>query len=343
MSNPKYTTIGGQAVIEGVMMRSPHFIAIAVRKPNGKILVKYEEVNSWSKRYALLKKPIIRGVATLIESMIHGMKALAFSAEIASEEDQGESEKLTSAAIVGSMVFAFVMGIALFVALPHFLTTFISADIKSPLFHFVDGLIKMMILLIYVWGISLIKDIYRVFQYHGAEHKSIYDFEEKGPLTVVSAMRHTTLHPRCGTSFLLFLVLISILVFALFFPVLGIANFTSYPIINHLLAIVVKTMFMFPVAGLSYEFIKACAFRMDSPIFKTLIWPGLMLQKFTTKEPDAKQLEVGLVALKRVLLLEELRLAPGGIESEKNMIEIESLSDLSQNELKVSIDQFQEA
>lgn len=305
----KFTSIGGQAVLEGVMMKSPHYVAIAVRKPDGKVAVRFEPYQTWSKSYPILAKPFLRGVVTLIESMIHGMKALSYSAKVSGQEE-GE-EEISSFAIASSMVFAFVMGMGLFVALPHAITVLLTADrflaisVNSPIFHLLDGIFKMAIFLAYVWGISRLKEIRRVFQYHGAEHKSIYAFESGKDLTVAQAAQFTTLHPRCGTSFLLFLILISIAMFSILLPVLGLTNFSENPILNHTGMILAKIVLMFPVAGIAYEFIKVCAFRMDSVFFKTLIWPGLMLQKLTTIEPEGDQLEVALISLKQVLFLEK--------------------------------------
>jgi uncharacterized protein YqhQ len=315
----QFTSIGGQAVIEGVMMRSPHFIAIAVRKPNRKIAIRYYSNRAISDRFPVLKKPVLRGVVTLIESMVQGIKALSYSAEVATleEEETGSSGKSASEpvsdwALMGSVAVALLMGLGVFVALPHFLTTVLlhrfgesAITIKSPAFHLLDGLLKMSILLSYIYLIARMKDIYRVFQYHGAEHKSIYAFEAGEDLTVENARRHTTLHPRCGTSFLFFLILISILVFSAVFPLLGLTDLSSIPIVNHLAMILVKAMLMLPVAGLAYEFIKMCACRMDSVIFRIMIWPGMILQKLTTREPPDDQLEVALVSLRQVLKLEK--------------------------------------
>jgi uncharacterized protein YqhQ len=317
----QFTSIGGQAVIEGVMMRSPHFVAVAVRKPNQRIMIKNEPYSSLSKRVPILKKPILRGVATLLESMVQGVEALSYSAGVASETEE-KGQELSGAAIAGSIAMAMVMGIGLFVALPHFLTA-LMASAQNPLFHLVDGILKMGILLSYVYLIALMKDIHRVFQYHGAEHKSIYAFEAGEDLTVENARRHSTLHPRCGTSFLLFLVLISIVVFSVVFPVFGLTQLSSVPFLNHLMMVGMKVVLMLPVAGLAYEFIKHCAFHMDSPIFRAMIWPGMVLQKLTTREPTDEQLEVALASLRQVLRAEKESAA-----KEKNEFEIAGLADI---------------
>lgn len=284
-------------------MRSPHFIAIAVRKPDKKIAIRNIPFSSVALRFGFLRMPILRGVVMLVESMIQGINALGYSANIAAE-GEGVGEPLSNWAIIGSIVSAFGLGMGLFVALPHFLTALV-ASAQSPWFHLLDGVLKMTILLSYVYLIAMMQDIHRVFQYHGAEHKSIYAFEAGEDLTVENARKHTTLHPRCGTSFLLFLVLISILVFSAIFPIFGLTTLAENRFLNHVLMIFVKMGLMLPVAGLSYEFIKMCACRMDNPIFKAMIWPGMILQKLTTREPTDDQLEVALASLRQVLRLEK--------------------------------------
>ncbi|MCM2276962.1 MAG: DUF1385 domain-containing protein [Oligoflexia bacterium] len=310
-ASKQFTSIGGQAVIEGVMMRSPHFIAVAVRKPNQRILIRNRPFQGVAQRFPVLKKPVLRGVVTLVESMVQGVDALSFSANVASVEEEQGGEELSPWAIVLSIGTAFVFGMGLFVALPHFLTAVLASSsdsgvtANSPLFHLVDGVFKMAILLAYVYLIALMKDIRRVFQYHGAEHKSIYAFEAGEELTVENARRHSTLHPRCGTSFLLFLVLISIVVFSTVFPLMGLTQFSSIPFVNHLAMVLAKIALMFPVAGLSYEFIKMCACHMENPFFRAIIWPGMVLQRLTTREPSDDQLEVALASLRAVLRAEK--------------------------------------
>ncbi len=334
----KFTSIGGQAVIEGVMMRSPHFMAIAVRKPGGRIVIRTQPYEGFVQRHRWMGKPIIRGVVTLFESMFQGIDALSYSANVALEpESPGEKkEELSGFALAGSIASAFVLGIGLFVALPHFLTAVfagsgsVALSAESPLFHLVDGAFKVAILLAYVYGISFMKDIKRVFQYHGAEHKAIYTFEAGEELTISNARRHTTLHPRCGTSFLLFLVLISILVFSFAFPLLSVTSLSSNAVLNHILMVLIKIVLMLPIAGLAYEFIKASACRMQNPLFKVMIWPGLMLQKLTTREPDDSQLEVALSSLVQCIRLEK-----GAPLPEKEEHEIGQLADLGHVQAQV--------
>lgn len=341
----QFTSIGGQAVIEGVMMRSPNFVSVAVRKPDAKIAIRFDPYSTILRKYPILRKPVLRGVATLFESMIQGMKALGFSAEVSGEED----EKLSKGQVAGSMTIAIVAGLALFVGLPHMLTVLVTSDrflgisVDSPIFHFIDGCLKMAILLSYMFLISRMKEIARVFQYHGAEHKAIYAFEAGEPLTIENARKYTTLHPRCGTSFLLFLVLISIVVFSIVLPMAGLTHFSATPWINHLSMILVKAVLMFPVAGIAYEFIKFCAFRMDNAFFRGLIWPGLVLQKLTTKEPDDQQLEVALASLRQVLYLEKTGKAGAGVLAvgAEPVFEIAALSEIRVPE--ASVKEFLEA
>ncbi len=325
-------------------MRSPHFVTIAVRKPNEAIVLRNQSYESWGHRYPVFKRPILRGICSLVESMFQGIDALSYSAQVlAGGEDS--NQKLSNWSIAVSILVAFAMGMGLFVALPHFLTAvltsgqYLNLTAESPIFHLIDGFLKIAILLVYVSAISLMKDIRRVFQYHGAEHKSIYTFEAGQELTVENARKFTTLHPRCGTSFLLFLVLISIAVFSIVFPLFQLTHLSSNPILNHLCMVLLKILLMFPVAGLAYEFIKFCAFRMQSRLFRILIWPGLILQKLTTREPTDDQLEVALASLKYVIHMEESqgRKSP----SFKEELEIASLQELG--EIKSRVGQFLEA
>lgn len=314
------------------MMRSPHFLTIAVRKPNQRILIKELPWKGFADRYPLLKKPFIRGICTLLESMVNGIEALSYSANAAVVNDpkgDGKTEELSGFAVFTSIFFAFVMGMALFVAAPHYLTVILGRaglfedGVHNPLFHLVDGSIKVSFLVIYVYSIALMKDVHRVFQYHGAEHKSIYAFENGDELTVANARKYSTLHPRCGTSFLLFLLIISILTFSALFPMINAASLHPNALINHTLLILIKITLMMPVAGVSYEFIRLSANKMNNPIFRALIFPGLILQKLTTREPTDEQLEIALASLRRVLLLEK---NPASL-SEKEL-EFASLSDI---------------
>ncbi len=279
------------------MMRSPGFVVTAVRNPAGRIVIRSSRHQSWTSRFPQLRRPVLRGVVTLVESLIQGMDSLSFSARI---QAQGEGEG-TAKPVIGrgeillTFAVAFAMAIGLFVVLPHFLAWLIGTD--GVVFHIVDGLFKIGILLAYVYLIGRMPEIRRVFEYHGAEHKSIYAFERGGGLIVANARAQSTLHPRCGTSFLLFVVVISVVVFTILLPALGVTG--------HVAMIGAKALLMFPVAGLAYEVIRASAYRMESPVFGILVLPGLWLQKLTTRVPADDQLEVALVALTEALSLEK--------------------------------------
>lgn len=322
------------------MMRSPHFLTIAVRKPNNRILIKELPWKGFADRFPFLKRPFIRGVCTLLESMINGIEALSYSANVAVVHDpsgNGKAEELSGFAIFTSIFFAFVMGMALFVAAPHYLTLLLGkaglfeSGVHNPLFHLIDGVIKVSFLVLYVYGIALMKDVRKVFQYHGAEHKSIYAFENGDDLTVSNARKYSTLHPRCGTSFLLFLLIISILVFSMLFPLINATSLHPVALVNHALLVVLKIALMLPVAGISYEFIRLSANKMGNPVCRVLIFPGLILQKLTTREPTDDQLEIALASLKRVLALEKL---PSSI-AEKEM-EYASLAEITRVTATVS-------
>lgn len=328
-----YTSIGGQAVIEGVLMRSPHYLAIALRKNDQKILIRELPWKGFSDRLPLLKKPFLRGIVVLLESMVNGIDALTYSAQRA-EQNTEKTEALSTWAIASSMMVAFLMGMAFFVAAPHYLTALLgklglfSQGVESPLFHLIDGFIKVFFLVSYIFLISQMKDIYRVFQYHGAEHKSIATFEKGEELTVENARKHSTLHPRCGTSFIFFLMVVSILMFSLLLPQLSFSLWKEIPILHHTGLIFIKILLMFPVAGISYEWIRLSAKHLDKPFFKFLILPGLLLQKLTTKEPTPEQLEIALASLKRVLYLEKTN--QGEVESfHERELEFQSLSEIS--------------
>jgi uncharacterized protein YqhQ len=278
---------GGMAVIEGVMMRGPHKTAVAVRKPDQTIEIVEEQGSDLAKKYPFLKWPLLRGSYVLIESMAIGIRMLNKSANLSLEE---EEEELSSTEILLTGLFAFAMAIVLFVLLPtgivHFTSKYLGGVFAQ---NIVEGLIRITFFLLYVYGISKMNEIDRVFMYHGAEHKSISAYEAGEELTVENARKYTTLHPRCGTSFLLIVMVISILVFAM----LGEGNL-FYRIWSRIV--------VFPVvAGLGYEFIKFSGKYYHEKWARLLITPGLWLQKLTTREPDDSQLEVALTALRAVL------------------------------------------
>jgi uncharacterized protein YqhQ len=300
--------LGGQAVIEGVMMRSPHAYAVAVRKPSGEIVVDERPWHSIWNRFKFLRWPFFRGTVVLVESLVNGLQALNFSANAALPEEKGQDqdqppEELSPWAMATTMIAAFGLALLFFVALPHYLTAkSLGLSAQSFAFHLVDGLIKVSFLVLYILGISLVKDIRRVFMYHGAEHKTIFAFEAGEPLTVEYVQKHSTLHPRCGTAFLLFVVVVSIFMFAALFPFLP--RFSPNFWLNNLVQIGIKLPLLFPVAGISYEFIKLAGKRPDHPLLKLASAPGLWLQRLTTREPTPDQIEVAIRAVERALVLE---------------------------------------
>lgn len=290
--------VGGQAVIEGVMMRAPRSVAIAVRRPNGEIIVRRELVAPLSERFPIVKLPIIRGAVALFQSLIIGIKALNFSANEAMAEEEKEagkaSEELSSWAMAGTMATAFGFGIGLFFVLPLYATKWLTQlsliSDHNIVFNLVDGVIRVIVFLLYIWTISRMEDIRRVFQYHGAEHKSIFAYEAGEELTVENVRRYSRLHPRCGTSFLLIVMLVSIAVFSLI-PKL-------WPFY---LKAGSRVVLLPLIAGISYEFLKWSAKHDSHPLVKLIITPGLALQRLTTGEPDEAQLEVAIRSLNEAL------------------------------------------
>jgi uncharacterized protein YqhQ len=349
--------VGGQAVIEGVMMRAPHSYAVAVRRPDGQIVAKSEKLPVLAEKYPLLKLPVLRGSAVLIQSMILGIKALNFSANVVFHEAEKETEakvpefqapvvssgmvrtassvavatqvkpaaevKTTAAAgAIGSIVFALFFNVLLFIVLPLLLTNMLFVYLgggtidahsasgtwyadawawiraglhpirPSVAFNLVDGLIRMTFFLIMITSFSLLRDIRRVFEYHGAEHKVVYTWEADEELTVANARTKQRQHPRCGTSFLMVVMLVSIVAFS-------VVKFDSL-----FLNFLVRLSLIPVVAGVSYEIIRASAKSTAQWFFSVITRPGLWLQNITTKEPDDSQLEVAIYALKESLKLE---------------------------------------
>ncbi len=287
--------IGGQAVLEGVMMRAPRALAIAVRRPSGEIVVKREQMPPLSERYPIVKLPILRGAVALFTSLVIGIKALNFSANEAmaeEEKEDGTKDELSSWALAGTMAMAFGFGIALFFFFPLYMTKLLVPYIgdNNIIFNLVDGVIRVAVFLIYIWSIARMKDIQRVFQYHGAEHKTIFAFENGEELILENVKKYSRLHPRCGTSFLLIVMLVSIAVFSLI-P-------KAWPFVYKALSRVVLLPL---IAGISYEFLKWSAKNDCNPVVKAIITPGLALQRLTTREPDDEQLEVAIRSVKEAL------------------------------------------
>jgi uncharacterized protein YqhQ len=317
--------VGGQALIEGVMMRSPGAYGVAVRRPDGSLALQRGKVASLARRYPVFKLPLLRGIAVLYQSLAIGIRALNFSAEqaIATAVEDGkaapqpapgasaggaapapqraatpraasESADGSAWAIAGSMAVGLGLGAVVFLLLPLWLTQLGERHLFGPLsglgFNLLDGGLRALFFLAYLYGISRFREIHRVFMYHGAEHKVVFNYEKRLPLSVGNARVQSRLHPRCGTSFLLFVLLVSILVFALIPK--GAPFLVKFG--GRLLLVPV-------IAGLSYELLRLTARRRAAPLFGALVFPGLMLQKITTQEPTDDMLEVAIVALEEAL------------------------------------------
>jgi uncharacterized protein YqhQ len=293
-------TVGGQAVMEGVMMRDRERLAIAVRKPGGDILL---DVRPWFSLTASkwLKKPLLRGFPVLLETLVNGIKALNYSAQVALEDEEDGVEMgpwamgLTLAASIG-------FALLLFVVTPHLFSLGmrgmgLSGGVEDLSFHVWDGLFKMLMFLGYVAAISYLPDIRRVFQYHGAEHKVIWAYEQGAPLTPEGARGFSRLHPRCGTAFLLFVLAISIVLYAFLVPWLMTFYVPDNSVLKQAYIVVMKLVLMVPVSALAYEVIKLAGKFHTNIVCRLISAPGLFMQMLTTKEPDDAQIEVALAAL----------------------------------------------
>jgi uncharacterized protein YqhQ len=290
-------TIGGQAVLEGVMMRSPAHWALAVRKPNGQIAEHTQTVKSPMARHRFFRLPVVRGVVALGESLSIGFRALAISANYAAQdENQEEHEEIETELSRGALIFAFAIAIGfalmLFKVTPALITSWLPVE-TDGWFVIVEGLIRVTIFILYISVISLLPDLRRVFQYHGAEHKAINALEAGEELTPERVQRFSLIHPRCGTAFLLWVMVIAIFVFA----------FIGQPSWPWLIA---SRILLLPlIAGLAYELIRFAGKHSKNPLLMTLLAPGLWLQRLTTREPSLDQIEVSIRALREVLRLEQ--------------------------------------
>ena len=288
--------VGGQAVLEGVMMRGVTVWAVAVRNPEGEIEVETDTLVPWAKRHRLLRLPVIRGVVALGESLKIGFKALAISANAQLEEDEekGEKEEIGGWLWGLTIAFSLALSIGLFFVIPVGVTSIFKDQLGSAfLFWLVEGILRTGIFVGYIWAISLMPDMRRVFQYHGAEHKTISCYEAEDELTPARAKLYSRLHPRCGTSFLLIVMVLAIFVFA---PI-------GLPAWYWLLASRILGIPL--IAGLSYEVIKWAGKNRRKAWVRAIMWPGLMLQNLTTREPDEEQLAVAIASLNAVLARED--------------------------------------
>ena len=303
------TLVGGQAVMEGVMMRAPHSYCVAVRKANGEIVTEQKPLPRMSERYKIFKYPIFRGMGTLYQAMKLGMQALKFSADVGMEDikdaelkENGKAKGKEPAKELPSWVLGVNLAISfgMFIFMYKFIPLFLVTKLKGvyPVlsgriaFNLADGIIRLLIFLLFMYALSLMKDIHRVFEFHGAEHRVVFNFESGKPVTVPNAQRFTTFHPRCGTSFLFVVIIVSI-VFYTFIPFDG------------FLAKLLSRIVLLPViAGVSYELIRFAAKRQGT-LWSALVAPGLWLQKITTKEPSDDQLEIAIHALDKAMELEK--------------------------------------
>lgn len=305
-------TVGGQAVIEGVMMRSPKAMAIAVRRADGGISVKEERWRSLSERLIFLKWPFIRGSVVLVEALINGIQALNFSAQEAlagiNENDVERDPGLSNWTLVLTMLSSAAIGLCLFLVIPHLTsglllkTWGIGGGVKSFAFHALDGFIKMAIFIGYVLLISRMADIKRIFEYHGAEHKAIYNYEAGKELCVANAKCYSTLHPRCGTAFIMIVLFVSVGVFAIIIPLIPF-NGSRWSVTGQI--ILAKIFLMLPIAGAAYEITRLAGKNAVRWLTAPLIYPGLLMQTLTTSNPADDQLEVAIEALKRALKIEK--------------------------------------
>lgn len=299
------TTIGGQALIEGIMMRGPDEVATAIRKPNKEIVVEKKTLKTLGKKSKFYRLPFIRGVVGLIESMVLGTRNLMYSAEFYEEEEYEESkfekyinkkfgDKAADIGIFFSILLSFVIAIFLFMLIPTFITNLFKNKIENIMFlNLIEGLIRIAIFLIYLVFVSRLEDMKRIFEYHGAEHKTIHCYENQEELTVENVKKYPTLHPRCGTSFLFTVMIVSIIVLSFF----------GWP--NPLKRLLIRLIMLPVIIGISYEFNRIIG-KSDSMLAYILSFPGLGLQKLaTTREPDEEQIEVAIAALKEVIVEDE--------------------------------------
>ncbi|GFK92574.1 hypothetical protein NNJEOMEG_00399 [Fundidesulfovibrio magnetotacticus] len=294
-------TVGGQAVMEGVMIRSKDCLAIAVRKPSGEIFV---ETRPWfSMTPVCLRKPFLRGFPVLLETLVNGIKALNFSAQQSLDEEEGE---ISPWAMALTMAGAIGFALLLFVVAPHLFSLGmnwlgLSGDAEALSFHMWDGLFKLLMFVGYILAISFIPEIRRVFQYHGAEHKVIWAHENSVELSPQAVRDFSRLHPRCGTTFLLFVLAVSIVLFTFLVPLLIQLWSPQNAVLKQAWIIGVKFVLMIPISAISYEIIKFSGKFHKSILCKALSCPGMAMQMLTTHEPDDAQIEVAIAALKGAL------------------------------------------
>ncbi|MCJ7508418.1 MAG: DUF1385 domain-containing protein [candidate division Zixibacteria bacterium] len=297
MAKPK---VGGQAVIEGVMMRSPWRISTAIRKADGGIEVKSQDYVALSKRYKILSIPILRGVINFFEMLVIGISTLNFSANFALEEAEKlegkkpSSKRSKDMALALTVIIAFGLGMLVFFFFPLFISNLFGISRDAFAFNLLTGLIRVSLFLAYLWGISFFGEFKKIFQYHGAEHKTIYAYENGESLDLENVRKHSTQHPRCGTSFIFLVLVFAILFYSLSDSIYSLLAGSSLSLAKRMLF---HFMLLPLVAGGVYELLKLSDLKSDNPLIKILNAPGLWLQKITTQEPNQAQLEVGIRAL----------------------------------------------
>jgi len=295
------TLVGGQAVLEGVMMRSPHAWAIACRKPSGQVVTHSEPLERLSEKHKWMGWPVLRGVMTLGHAMTLGFRALKFSANAALDELQPATPDKKKIEISGWLAaLNMIISVGFFIFMYKFIPLLAATELKrvSPVFgeqivfNLVDGFVRIALFLLFIWGVSRMRDIHRVFEYHGAEHKTVYAFESGDPLEIPAVQKYTTYHPRCGTSFLMTVMIISILVY------------TLIPVTTFAARFAVRIALLPVIAGLSYEIIRFAAKHRGS-LFALMTAPGLWLQRITTQPPSDEQAHCAIVALNEAMALEK--------------------------------------
>jgi uncharacterized protein YqhQ len=298
---------GGQAVIEGVMMRGRKHMAVAVRNPKGEIVLHTEPLNPRIYSSFINKVPFVRGFTMLWDALVLGMRTLMYSAQVAIEDEEDENAADFSGPMAwGTIAFSLILVVAIFFVSPLLLINLIewlAGSVPIVVQHIIEGLVRLALFIAYIWAISHMDDIKRVFGYHGAEHKAINAYEQGVELTPEKVAQCSIVHPRCGTAFLLIVLVISIFVFAL----------VGDPPLW--LKVVSRVVLIPVIAGIAYEFLKFSAAHQQNPIIKILIAPGLALQKMTTREPDMSMLEVSIAALQKLLAEEQLAAEPQPAES----------------------------
>jgi len=298
------TLVGGQAVLEGVMMRSPHAWGISVRKPDGTISTHSEPLERLSEKHKWMGWPVIRGVITLGQAMVLGFRALRYSADVALDAIPADEKEASKKTEISGWVATLniILSVGFFIFLYKFVPLVAATKLKNVypafgsqvLFNVVDGVIRILLFLLFIWGVSLMPDIRRVYQYHGAEHKTVFAFESRNPLTVENAQSYSTFHPRCGTSFLMTVMIISIVIYMLF------------PAQTFVTRFLLRIALLPVIAGLSYEMIRFAA-KHGKSLFALLTKPGLWLQRITTKPPSDDQVECAISALNEAMELEKVR------------------------------------